>query len=87
MSNPYNNTLEQGLKGSHVLNSDEGTVTTAFGGLLAVEDTVLASLTAPNMTNSADLVGVTLPAGIYIPERIDSISITSGTVLAYERYS
>lgn len=86
MGNPYNDQLEQGLGGGHVLNTGEGTVTTAFGGLLIVEATVLTSITC-DLDNSADLVGVTLPAGLYIASKIDSIALTSGTAIAYERYN
>lgn len=86
MGNPYNDQLEQGLGGGHVLNSGEGTVTTEFGGLLIVSETVISAWIT-NLDNSADLVGVTLPAGLYIAAKIDSILLTSGTAIAYERYN
>lgn len=84
-TSPYNSALEQGVVGSHLLNSAEGAVTTAFGGFSAVTNVVLAGLTAPDMTNASDLVGVTIPAGFYFATRIDSIELTSGTGIAYER--
>jgi hypothetical protein len=85
MGNPYNDQLEHGLGGGHVLNSGEGTVTTKFGGLKAVTDTVISAWTT-NLTNSNDLTGVTISAGDYIPVKIDSILLTSGTAIGYKRY-
>lgn len=84
MGTPYNNQLEQGFLGGNVI--DDTTQTDGkFGGLLIVEDAVIDTWTCSNLTNSADLAGPTLPAGIYIPAKFTSITLTSGTVIAYTR--
>jgi hypothetical protein len=86
MGNPYNDQLEQGLGGGHVLNVGEGTVTTKFGGLLVITDTVIDAWDT-NLANEGDLEGETISAGTYIAAKIDSILLTSGTAIAYERYN
>jgi len=86
MGTRRNDTLEQGSNGGRILNVGEGALTDVdYGGLLVVEAAVLTSWTC-NLDNSADLVGVTLPAGIYIPAQISAINVASGTIIAYNDY-
>lgn len=51
--------------------------------LYIIEDTVIASLTAPNLTNASSLAGKTLPAGMQLSTNITAITLTSGTCIAY----
>lgn len=82
----YNDTLEQGNGGMTVID-DTSATTGKFGGILVVDDAVISAITdAKGVTNSAGLVGITLPAGLYIPIPFDSITLTSGVVIAYNRY-
>lgn len=57
---------------------DTGTSHWAMG--VAIEDTVISAITMPGFTNSDALVGVTIFAGTPIYGRIDSITLTSGTI-------
>ena len=46
-------------------------------------DSVIASITAANMTNEAALVGLTLPAGTTLFMRTTDIQLTSGVGIGY----
>lgn len=50
--------------------------------LLVVEEAVIAALTS-NLESDTDLVGKTLPAGLPIYGAFTSLTLTSGTVIAY----
>jgi hypothetical protein len=79
----YNNALDHGQGGGTVLTTSQ--VDGQFGGLKIVTESVIASWTT-SLVNGNDLVGVTLSAGDYIPARFDSITLTSGVAIAYNRY-
>jgi hypothetical protein len=46
-------------------------------------DSVIASITAANMTNEAALVGLNLPAGTTLFMRFTAIQLTSGVGIGY----
>ena len=86
MGTKYNEALEQGRNGGTVI-ADTTATTGTFGGLLVIEDAVINTWTCSNLTNEDDLEdSVTLAAGLYIPAQFTAITLTSGTVIAYNSY-
>lgn len=49
-------------------------------GLLIVNDAVLDAYVG-NLVNSAELIGITIPAGMYIPGAVTSVDRASGVVI------
>jgi hypothetical protein len=77
--------LLQGGNGGHVLNAGEGAQTgKTYRWLQFVEDTILSNL-AGNLTNVADLQGITHLAGTGIGGNFTAVTVTSGTVIAYDQ--
>jgi len=62
--------------------SDTAAHTGRFGKVVALENTVIASMTADDITGNA-LSAVTLNSSCEICGVITSITLTSGSVLAY----
>lgn len=73
----------RGGNGGHYVNSAEGAVTGSFPELYCVEATELAGITNALISNAADLVGVSLPAGTRIGGLTTSVEVTSGSLIAY----
>jgi hypothetical protein len=73
----------QGQQGGHVLNAGEGAVTGNFRWIQMVEDTVFTTITGSNLTNTADLAGITHLAGTGIGGTFTAITVASGTCIAY----
>lgn len=73
-----------GGNGGHYVNAGESAVTGSFNRILTIESTVLAGITNALIANAADLVGVTIPAGVDIGGLTTSIEVTSGSVIAYK---
>lgn len=88
MGTRKNDTLEQGSAGGNFINDTTAT-TGSFGGLLVISDTVINSITGDgSIKNLSDIEdSETLPAGIYIPMNFTSITLTSGSVIAYTTYA
>lgn len=87
MGSRRNDTLEHGSNGGTLI--DDTTVTTGdFGGLLILEEAVINAITGDGtITNLSNIEDAhTLAAGLYIPARFTSITLTSGTVIAYNDY-
>ena len=77
--------LLQGGNGGHVLNAGEGAQTgKTYRWLQFVEDTILSNLEG-NLTNVADLEGITHLAGTGIGGNFTAVTVTSGTVIAYDQ--
>lgn len=72
----------QGQQGGIVLNVDEGAKDGPFRWVLVVNDAVLSAIDS-NIQNDGDLVGLTLPAGSGFGGQINSLTVSSGTVIAY----
>lgn len=63
--------------------SDTAAHTGRFGEIVALQDTVIASLTAKNYTGNA-LTSVVLKANCELCGVFTSITLTSGSVVAYK---
>ena len=73
----------QGGSGGDVLNSGEGAKTgKTYRWIQMVEDTVFSTL-AGNLDNIADLQTITHLAGTGIGGNFTSVTVTSGTCIAY----
>lgn len=75
---------QQGEAGGLVV-VNTATVTGDFGCIDCIADTVIATINAPQLSNAAALVGVTLTDGTKIFTNVLSFSLTSGKVIAYRR--
>lgn len=75
-----------GLQGGQVI-TDTATYTPPTGeawhAIQVIEQAVISAITT-NLTTSANLVAVTLPAGLVIYGRCTSLKLTSGKVIAYQ---
>lgn len=81
---PRVNALQFGLNGATVV--DDTTATPGeFGEVYVLNDAVISAITAPDIVNVSGITGITLPAETRIKGRIDSITLTSGVVIAYNR--
>jgi len=78
--------LLQGGNGGHVLNSGEGAQTgKSYRWIQMVEDTVFSTITGSNLTNTADLATITHLAGTGIGGHRTTMTVTSGTCIAYDQ--
>jgi hypothetical protein len=78
--------LLQGGNGGHVLNSGEGVQTGKnYRWIQMVEDTVFTTITGSNLTNTADLAGITHLAGTGIGGNFTAVTVASGTCIAYDQ--
>jgi len=82
MSSPVSYDL-QGQGGGVVLGTEVLTATGNFRWLQVITDTVFSTLTSSNLTNTADLLTITVPAGVGIGGRFTVVTVTSGVVIAY----
>lgn len=82
MANPYSYDL-QGQGGGRVITSASGAVTGTFRWIQVVTDTVFSALSSSNVANASSLQTVTIPAGVGLGGRFESIAVTSGVVIAY----
>lgn len=74
----------QGRQGGHVLNAGEGAQTGKdYRWLQFVENTVLSNLEG-NLENVADLESITHLAGTGIGGKFTAVTVSSGTVIAYD---
>jgi hypothetical protein len=71
-----------GQEGAEVI-TDTAAHPGSFISLQALSDAVIAAVTAPNLTGNS-LVGQTIPAGVAIYGRFTSITLTSGSLIAYK---
>lgn len=83
---PLENTFAAltGEKAPTIIANSTGTVVGNFLQLYAITDSVIATIST-NAKNSSLLVGTTLLAGTLLPMSFNSISLTSGLVLAMAR--
>ena len=75
-----------GEHGSMVIDDAAAHNDVLLAAIICIEATTLTSITVANMTNSAGLVGVSLPAGFPIYGRITDIQLASGSVLGYKMH-
>jgi hypothetical protein len=77
--------LLMGGNGGHVLNSGEGAQTgKTYRWIQIIEDTVFTTLQG-NLTNIADLQGITHLAGTGIGGNFTAVTVASGTCIAYDQ--
>ena len=82
MSSPVSYDL-QGQGGGIVIAGGDAIPSGNFRWIQVVNDAVFASLGGINITNSAGLAGITLPAGLGIGGLFEQPELTSGVVIAY----
>ena len=84
MSSPVSYDL-QGQGGGVVVNASAGTITGDFRWIQAISDTVISDIQSSNIGDAYLLSsgGLSIPAGVGIGGRFSSITLTSGTVIAY----
>jgi hypothetical protein len=78
-------------KGCKVISGTDP-ITGDFFGFTALEETVIAAIVAPDgpgpentgySITVAEFIGLTIPAGVFLPVRCSSIELTSGALVAY----
>jgi hypothetical protein len=79
-----NNALEFSTVGSEVLTASDAVSGKRYGALQIINDAVMGSITSRNITNSNELVGITLPAGTVIYGEISEITVTTGVIVAHQ---
>ena len=82
MSSPISYDL-QGQGGGQYINSSIGVVTGNFRWVQVITDTVFTDLVSSNINASGDIAGSTVPAGIGIGGKFSTITLASGSVIAY----
>ena len=80
MSSPVSYDL-QGQGGGKVLTMD--VTATNIRWVQCLTDCVFTTFTASNLLDSASIAGYTIPAGVGIGGRIESVTLTSGLAIAY----
>lgn len=70
----------QGLSGACYLDSTNNLFGGRSRGLLVVNDAVLDDVACEECINHATLVGLTLPAGLYLPGVFTSVLLATGVV-------
>jgi hypothetical protein len=81
MSSPVSYDL-QGQGGGIVI-SDSGTYTGNFRWIQGITDFEIYDIVSNNISNTAGLTGLTVPAGVGIGGKFTSIKLTSGSAIAY----
>jgi hypothetical protein len=82
MSSPISYDL-QGQGGGTYINSSSGVVTGNFRWVQVITDAVFTDLLSGNIDAIGDIAGSTVPAGIGIGGRFSTITLVSGSVIAY----
>ena len=81
MSSPVSYDL-QGQGGGRVITSATGGATNVRW-VQCLTDCVFSIFSSSNLINSSSIQSVTIPAGVGIGGRIESVSLTSGVAIAY----
>ena len=84
MSSPVSYDL-QGQGGGQVLATNQVTTATNVRWVQCLTDCTFSNFDAPNLSNSSDITLFTIPAGVGIGGRIDSVTLTAGLAIAYYR--
>jgi hypothetical protein len=71
-----------GLNGSKYITGTAANTDGPWCAIQALEDTVIASMTATNVTGT--LSAIPLPAGVAIYGNITAVTLTSGKIIAYK---
>lgn len=82
MSSPISYDL-QGQGGGVVLNG--GDTATNVRWVQCLTNCVFTTFTASNLTNSSDIATITIPAGVGIGGKIETVTLTSGLAIAYSK--
>ena len=82
MSSPVSYDL-QGQGGGVVLNG--GDTATNVRWVQCLTNCVFTTFTASNLTNSSDIASITIPAGVGIGGKIETVTLTSGLAIAYSK--
>jgi hypothetical protein len=82
MSSPVSYDL-QGQGGGVVLNG--GDTATNVRWVQCLTNCVFTTFTASNLTNSSDIATITIPAGVGIGGKIETVTLTSGLAIAYSK--
>jgi hypothetical protein len=82
MSSPVSYDL-QGQGGGVVLGGDD--TATNVRWIQCLNDCVFSAFTIPSISNVSNMISVTIPAGVGIGGRIDSVTLSSGVAIAYYR--
>jgi hypothetical protein len=80
MSSPISYDL-QGQGGGQVLIGGEGASNVRW--VQCLNDCNFSDFNASNLDNSSDIEGKTIPAGVGIGGKIDSLTLSSGLAIAY----
>jgi hypothetical protein len=83
MSSPISYDL-QGQGGGRVITSAGEPTATNVRWVQCLTDCVFTTFEASNLLSSADIEGVTIPAGVGVGGRIELVTITSGLAIAYD---
>lgn len=90
MSTFYNTSvLDHALFGGRIIDSSSTIEDAKFQAFLTVTETEISAITqlegTADITDLSKLVGITIPAGIYLPIPFSAINLTSGVILAVNR--
>jgi hypothetical protein len=81
MSSPVSYDLQG--QGGGVVISDSTPVTGNFRWIQGITDFEIDAIASSNISNAAGLIGYSIPAGVGIGGRFTSITVNTGTVIAY----
>ena len=84
MSSPVSYDL-QGQGGGQVLATSQATTATNVRWVQCLTDCIFSNFDAPNLNDSSDITLFTIPAGVGIGGRINSVTLTTGLAIAYYR--
>lgn len=79
-----NNALEFSTVGSEVLSGTDAVTGKRYGALQVINDAVLSAITSGTITDAADLLSITLPAGTVIYGEVSAVTLASGVVVAHK---
>jgi hypothetical protein len=82
MSSPVSYDL-QGQGGGIALSASGSNTAVNVRWVQCLTDCVFNTFSSSNITDSADIAGVTIPAGVGIGGRIETVVLTSGLAIAY----
>jgi hypothetical protein len=83
MSSPVSYDL-QGQGGGQVLSVNDVATATNLRWVQCITDCVFGDFTSSNIAGISELEGETIPAGIGIGGRLETVTITSGLAIGYK---
>jgi len=82
MSSPVSYDL-QGQGGGQVLSASGSNSANNMRWVQCLTDCVFSDFSSDSLNDAGDIEGVTIPAGVGIGGRIESVTLTSGLAIAY----